>query len=105
MDAAQIRELVRVAIALAGALSIFCGYKLFCEIPFARNRSAHVIQGVSGAALALFGMAILIGDVRSISSSPTTPSHRTVRHATPAEAGSFTVPGIDQRKSPADREI
>jgi hypothetical protein len=105
MNATQIQELARVAIAAAGALSIFCGYKLFCEIPFGRNRTVLIINGVSGAVLALFGMAILVGDVRSLSNNPGAQSHQTAHHTKPAEAGSFTVPGIDHRKTTADWAI
>lgn len=99
MDVTQIRELVRVAIAVAGAFSIFLGYKLFCEIPSGKNRSIPVINGVSGAVLALFGMAILVADVRGISNQPIAQSQQTVHHAKPADTGSFTTPGSDRRPS------
>lgn len=90
MDAAQIRELARVVIAAGGALSIYCGYKLFCEIPFGKNRAYSAVNGVAGAILALFGMALLMGDVRSVSqaSSATHSLHQT----RPTEDGSFTAP-------------
>src|SRR5579872_2927725 len=86
MHLTEIRELVRAAIAIAGALSIFCGYKLFCSTQFGRNRGVRVIHGVSGAILALFGMAVLMLDVRGIAKSPAAPSRHTIRQASPAEA-------------------
>lgn len=92
MDAAQIRELTRVVIGIGGFISIYCGYKLFCEIPFGRTRTISIINGLSGAVLALFGMALLVGDVHSISVSPTVQTRQAIRRAKPAEAGSFTVP-------------
>ena len=105
MHLTEIRELVRVAIAIGGALGIFCGYKLFCSTPFGRNRGVRVIHGVSGAILALFGMAVLMLDVRGSANGPTAPSHHTIRQASPAEAGSFVTPGIIRHKSTGDWAI
>lgn len=99
MDLALIRECVRVAIAVAGAVSIFCGYRLFCEIPFGTSRRMNIVNGVSGAALALFGMAMLIGDIRGLSNHAAPAARQTVHHSRPAEAGSFAPSGEHRRLS------
>jgi len=103
MDLALIREFVRVAIAVAGVVSIFCGYRLFCEIPFGRSRAMNIVNGVSGAALALFGMAMLIGDIRSLSNYAAPAARQTVHHSRPAEAGSFAP--SRERSRPSDWSI
>lgn len=72
MDVAEIRELARIVIALAGALSIYWGYKLFCKI--------QRIDVVSGALLAIFGMGLLTADARAIdrpAAVPRAPLHHT----------------------------
>ena len=43
MDPLQIRELVRAAAGVVGLLSVYCGYKLFCEIPLAKNRTMFAL--------------------------------------------------------------
>lgn len=104
MDALQIRELVRAATAVIGVLSVYCGYKLFCEIPFARRRSSFLIHGLSGALLALFGMALLIADIHSVSMSTATQTRARIHQTKPAEAGSFT-PHPDHLHSKGDWAI
>lgn len=105
MDAAQIREVARVIIAAGGAVSIYCGYKLFCEIPFGRSRASGVINGLSGAALALFGMALLVGDVRGIQAGPVDSYRHNLQTTRPAEAGSFAAPPAGRRKAVSDWSI
>ena len=104
MDALQIRELVRAATGVVGVLSVYCGYKLFCEIPFAKSRATHVIHGLSGALLALFGMALLIADIHSVSNRVMPQSRATIHETRPAEAGSFT-PRLDHQRSAGDWAI
>ncbi len=105
MDATQIREVARVIVAAGGAISIYCGYKLFCELPFGRSRASGVVNGVSGAALALFGMALLVGDIRGIRTGPMESYHQNLRNTRPAETGSFTAPPPDWRKPVPDWSI
>ena len=74
MDVAQIRELARIAIAVVGALSIYCGYRLFCK------PSAQWLNAISGALLTIFGMGVLTADVRGIGRPPVSqaaPLHHT----------------------------
>jgi hypothetical protein len=54
---------VDILMAVAGALSIYLGYRLFCDSAYQRSRVRHL---VSGALLAMFGLGILIADVRSV---------------------------------------
>ena len=80
MDAAQIREFARVAIAVAGALSIYWGYQLFFR------PSAQSIYAISGAVLAVFGMGILSADVRGIS-HPVANQAAPLHHTKPVGTG------------------
>jgi hypothetical protein len=50
-----------IALFLLGPLSLFLGYRLFCDI---RNRTLTSLA--SGALLAIFGMGILIADIRNV---------------------------------------
>jgi hypothetical protein len=54
---------VDILMAVAGTLSIYLGYRLFCDSAYQRSRVRHL---VSGALLAMFGLGILIADVRSV---------------------------------------
>jgi len=85
VDAAQIREFARVAIGLGGTLSIWLGYKLFCNVPSGIGKRR--INAILGALLTVFGMGILTTDVRGIGNNPATqsvPVHKTK----PANGGS-----------------
>jgi len=44
---------------ITGLLSIYFGYRLFC------NMSRRALSTVSGAALAILGMAILVGEAKA----------------------------------------
>jgi len=74
VDVAWIRDFVRVAIGVAGALSIYRGYRLFCR------PNARLMNGILGALLAVMGMGILTAEIRGIGRPRTTesaPVHRT----------------------------
>jgi hypothetical protein len=63
MDIAQSWGWMTLVEMAMGTLSIFLGYRLFCDLPSARNRVMRlrlVTNLASGTLLALFGMAILI---------------------------------------------
>lgn len=68
MDIAQTHEWVRAVMAIGGALSIYLGYRLFCDIAFQKpaRRSILLTNMASGALLALFGLGILVAEVRGI---------------------------------------
>lgn len=50
-----------LVMAGAGVLSVYLGYRLFCDSAYERHRVRHL---VSGAMLALLGLGILIADLR-----------------------------------------
>lgn len=54
---------MHTAMAIAGVLSIYLGYKLFCDSAYQRNRFRHLL---SGALLAMFGLGILIADFHGV---------------------------------------
>ncbi len=78
---------------VAGAIGIYLGYRLFCDSAYQRSRVRHL---VSGALLAVFGLGILIADVRSLRTpGPDSPSARYKRKA--AKEGSFERPAFEKR--------
>jgi hypothetical protein len=74
---------VDMLMAFAGALSIYLGYRLFCDSAYQKSRVRHL---VSGALLAIFGLAILIADVRSVRTS----AHRS--HPVPGNLLRYSMP-------------
>jgi hypothetical protein len=69
-------DFAQTGIAVLGALSIYLGYRLFCDLAGQRARLPVLLTNlVSGALLALFGLGILIAGVRGI--------HPQSRHAHP----------------------
>jgi hypothetical protein len=74
-------KMVEVAV---GLVSIYLGYRLFCEIPFERSRimRRRVMTNVaSGALLALFGVASLVA---AASGSEPRPARVHPRGTTPS---------------------
>lgn len=80
---------MQIAIAVAGILSIYLGYRLFCGIPLG------ITRGIAGALLALFGMAILSADVQTL-------RHRDTETHRQTHQGSFRTPGTRHKKAPGD---
>ena len=69
-------ETLRVVTAAIGLLSVFLGYRLFCGVADRKSArpSSLFINIASGALLALFGMGILVVDVRGHSErAPVSP--------------------------------
>lgn len=85
--------------AVAGALSIYLGYRLFCDSAYQKNRMRHL---VSGALLAVFGMGILIADLRGIRAEGRHPQAAWQRTKSTKE-GSFETPKVNKRTSVAER--
>jgi len=83
---------VEILMAVAGALSIYLGYRLFCDSAYEQSRIRHL---VSGALLAVFGLGILIADVRSIRTAR--PDSHAASHKTKStKEGSFETPKLDK---------
>ena len=78
-------DVLQIAIALLGALSIFLGYRLFCYSP---------VRLLSGALLALFGVAILSADLIGLRSHGVIAPRPTTHHAKPA--------GMNRHKASTD---
>jgi hypothetical protein len=56
----QRRRHLAIALFFLGALSLFLGYRLFCDV-----RSRTLTSLASGALLAILGMGILIADLNN----------------------------------------
>jgi len=90
-------DILRAAVAVVAALSIYLGYRLFCDISYQNariTRSAVLTNLLAGALLALFGLGILISDVRTIRSAA--PDSLPASHKKPTKAGSFPAPKFDK---------
>jgi hypothetical protein len=74
---------VDILMAVAGILSVYLGYRLFCDSAYQKSRVRHL---VSGALLAIFGVGLLIADVRSIR----TAAHRS--HPVPSNLLRYSIP-------------
>jgi hypothetical protein len=78
-------DVLHISIALLGALSVFLGYRLFCESP---------VRVLSGALLALFGMGLLGADLVGVSNHARSGSMPATHHTKPA--------GTNRRKTSGD---
>ncbi len=81
------QEWLRILMVAVGALSIFLGYRLFCDV--SGRRSGMLTSLTSGALLALFGVGLLIVDFRGMA--------RPVGDSKPAwQKKSSGAPRVDQ---------
>jgi hypothetical protein len=91
---------VEILTAVAGALSIYLGYRLFCDCAYQKSRMRHL---VSGALLAVFGLGILIADLHAVRAAAHRSHSAWQKKAT--EEGSFEPPKLNKnRNSPQTRE-
>ena len=79
---------ISLGMALIGCISIYLGYKLFCDGTHG-NRSLTAF--VAGALLAVFGLGILLSEIRGIE-APRQQAHRRFRSSRATEEGSFHAP-------------
>jgi len=87
--------------AVIGAVSIYLGYGLFCDSAYQKKRIRHL---AAGALLAVFGLGILIADVRSIRAERSgSPSARQKTRST--KEGSFETPKVNKRIRVAERMV
>ena len=68
-------DVLQIAIAILGAVSVFLGYRLFCQ---------SGIRLLSGALLALFGVALLSADLIALRSHVVIEPRPATQHAKPA---------------------
>jgi hypothetical protein len=74
---------VEILMAIAGAVSLYLGYRLFCDSAYHRGRVRHLI---SGALLAVFGLAILFASAQGLrrpSHHPHLVPDNLLRYSTP----------------------
>jgi len=94
---------VRLAVAVGGALSVYLGYKFFCDLPFRRAKTVRAILLINlsfGALLATFGAGLLIADFRGMQRDAYRPQDsQVIRRKSPAREGSFTQPTADRYKN------
>ena len=83
-------DVLQIAIALLGALSVFLGYRLFCESP---------VRPLSGALLAVLGVAILSADLIGLRSHATIRPNPATQHIKPDHA---KPAGLNRRARSAD---
>jgi hypothetical protein len=87
--------------AVAGTLSVYLGYRLFCDCAYQESRMRHL---VSGALLAVFGLGILIADVQSLRAGANHSHSAWQKKAT--EEGSFEPPRLDKsRKTTGTQDL
>ena len=102
MNDVNTHEWVRAAIDIAGALSIYLGYRLFCDVSSQKTRSTLLTNLASGALLALFGLGILVADARGIGNAPApTPT----RQKSPTREGSFESPRLGSHAPPPEHLV
>ena len=94
---------VRALAAVVGALSIYIGYRLFCDSIYLQRRSTLFTNLAGGALLALFGFGVLYADIRSIRTSTQEPRPAWQRKS--AEQGSTGSPNLRKRASIPDRLV
>jgi hypothetical protein len=90
---------VEILMAAAGALSIYLGYRLFCDCAYQQSRGRHL---VSGALLAVFGLGILIADVESLRSAAHHSHSAWQKKAT--EEGSFEPPNLNKNRKKTETQ-
>jgi sulfite exporter TauE/SafE len=81
---------MRLAMAALGAVSLYLGYKLFCDLSQENRRVSNL---VAGALLAVFGLGLLFAQARGIAATAKHPSQRWTE-SKPAEQGSWTAPTL-----------
>jgi len=81
---------VRFVVAGIGAVSLYLGYKLFCDVS---QQTRRVSSLTAGALLALFGLGLLFAEARGIAAT-TNHSHAGRYDNRPAEQGSYAAPRL-----------
>ena len=82
---------LKLAMMAIGGVSLYMGYRLFCDAPQAgeeRVRSVVLRNFVAGALLAVLGLGILFNEARAFASQ-SHEAHRRWNRTRPTEQGSF----------------
>ena len=107
MDAALFGTGLKLAMMVIGAVSLYVGYRLFCDSPQvseARVRAVVTRNFVAGALLAVFGLGILYNEARALAVQSHHPARRVWNRTKPTEQGSFETPRV-HRETVAQRSI
>ena len=92
---------MEILMAVAGALGIYLGYRLFCDSAYEQSRVRHL---VSGALLAVFGLGILLADVHALRAAAHHSHSVWQKNAT--EEGSFEPPTLNKhRETPQTQDL
>lgn len=81
---------MRLVMAGIGAVSLYFGYKLFCDVSQATRR---ISSFAAGALLAVFGLGLLFVEARGIAAA-TKLAHHESNRSQPAEQGSWAAPRL-----------
>lgn len=92
---------MRLGMAAVGCISIYLGYKLFCD---GTQESRRLTTFVAGALLAIFGLGLVLAEVRGIGSAGHEARHR-LQHSRSTEEGSFATPARHLRIRSAERIV
>ena len=92
---------MNILMAVAGILSIYLGYRLFCDSAYQRSRVRHL---VSGALLAVFGLGILIADLHDLRAARHDPQAARYKRKSTKE-GSFERPAVHRRASASEWQV
>jgi len=92
---------MRLGIAAVGCISIYLGYKLFCD---GTQEGKRLTTFVAGALLAIFGLGIVLAEFREIGSGGREAHHRMQRSRS-TEEGSFSTPARHLTIRSADRFV
>jgi hypothetical protein len=107
----QTSEVVRAAFAVIGVISVYLGYRLFCDISYpeisysrtSARRSTVRRNLAAGALLAIFGLGMLVADARGMRNAAHRAHPAWQRKST--EEGSFGVPKFNRRTGIIERLV
>ena len=92
---------LRLAMMAIGGVSLYLGYRLFCDAPQmnpAGTRTAVLRNFAAGALLAVFGLGILFVEARAFAAH-SNGAHRGWNKGRSAEQGSYETPRMHHETS------
>lgn len=96
MGAALFGPALKLAMMAIGGISLYMGYRLFCDTPRVSEERVRAIvlrNFVAGALLAVLGLGILFSEARAFAAQ-SHEAHRRWNRSHPAEEGSFQAPRL-----------
>ena len=100
MDAALLEAGLKIAMMAIGGISLYIGYRLFCDTPRVSQARAHSVvlrNFVAGALLAVVGLGILFTAARSLAAQ-NHEAHRRWNRPKPAQQGSYETPRLHRER-------